>query len=91
MPGTELVQESRYAMMPLNRTCKEVAALLVAREDRRLPLKERVALRIHMVICEACPKFERQMLLMRSSMQMWRNYTVSDDSFEPSNPNSSKS
>jgi len=65
-------------MMPLNRTCKEVAALVVAREDRALPLADRVALRIHMTICDTCPRFERQILSMRNSMQQWRNYTGSD-------------
>jgi hypothetical protein len=61
--------------MILRRTCKEVAALLVAREDRELPALERVALRLHLAACHACPKFERQMLVMRQAMQRWRNYT----------------
>ena len=60
-------------MMPFNRTCREVAALLVAREDRPLGLADRLALRMHMVICDACPRFERQMLTMRNSLQQWRN------------------
>ena len=60
--------------MILRRTCKEVAALLVAREDRPLPAAERVALRLHLAACRACPKFERQMLIMRNAMQRWRNY-----------------
>jgi hypothetical protein len=77
-------------MMPLNRTCREVAALLVAREDRVLPLADRLALRIHMVICEACPRFERQLLMMRNSMQMWRGYTTADDSNNKEIPNSPK-
>ena len=76
--------------MPLNRTCREVAALLVAREDRVLPLADRLALRIHMVICEACPRFERQLLMMRNSMQMWRGYTTADDSNNKETPNSPK-
>jgi hypothetical protein len=67
-------------MIPLNRTCKEVAAILIAREDRRLPLTDRIALRIHMKICDACPKFERQILTMRNSMRLWRNYVASDSS-----------
>ena len=66
-------------MIPLKRSCKEVAALLVAREDRALPLTERVALRVHMVICDACPRFERQILSMRNCMQLWRNYTDSGE------------
>ena len=61
--------------MILRRTCKEVAALLVAREDRALPAIERVALRLHLAACHACPKFERQLLTMRNAFAHWRNYT----------------
>ena len=59
---------------PLKRTCKEVSALLIAREDRALPLAERVALRLHLAMCEACPRFERQLLTMRNAMKQWRGY-----------------
>jgi hypothetical protein len=61
--------------MILRRTCKEVAALLVAREDRVLQLPDRLAIRLHMLACDACPRFEQQMLLMRRAMKQWRNYT----------------
>jgi hypothetical protein len=68
-------------MMPFNRTCKEVAALLIAREDRALPWHDRLALRLHMAVCGACPIFERQVLTMRNAMQQWRNYQdVADES-----------
>lgn len=67
-------------MMLLKRTCREVAAILVAREDRDLGLADRLALRIHMAMCDACPKFERQMLTMRNGLRQWRNYTGTDDS-----------
>ena len=60
--------------MILRRTCKEVAALLVAREDRVLPLAERVALRLHLAACKACPVFERQLLTVRNALHSWRNY-----------------
>ena len=65
---------------PLRRTCKEVAAILVAREDRHLGLADRLALRMHMVVCEACPRFERQILSMRNGLRAWRNYGGADDS-----------
>ncbi len=67
-------------MTLLKRTCREVAALLVAREDRHLGLADRLALRLHMTICDACPRFERQMLTLRNGLRQWRNYTVSDPS-----------
>lgn len=59
---------------PLRRTCKETAVLLVSMQDRQLGLKERLALRFHMVICKACPQFERQLLTMKNAMRQWRNY-----------------
>jgi putative zinc finger protein len=59
----------------LRRTCKEVAVLLVAREDRELPAIERLALRLHLAVCTACPVFERQLLTMRNALQRWRHYT----------------
>ena len=60
--------------LPLMRSCKEVTALVVAREDRALPLREQLALRMHMAICKACPTFERQVLTMRNAMKQWRHY-----------------
>lgn len=64
--------------MFLRRTCREVSALLIAREDRALGLADRVALRFHMAACEACPVFERQVLTMRNAMRQWRGYTEPD-------------
>ena len=64
---------------PLRRTCKEVSALLIAREDCALPLVERWALRLHMTLCEACPRFERQLLTMRNAMGQWRNYSDNEN------------
>ena len=60
-------------MMPFQRTCKEVSALVIAREDRRLSWNDQLALRLHMKICNACPTFERQILTMRYAMQQWKN------------------
>jgi Putative zinc-finger len=62
-------------MLMKMRTCKEITALVVAREDRRLSAGERLELRAHMWICKACPGFEQQMLTMRNAMRQWRNYT----------------
>ncbi len=53
------------------RTCREAAALLIAREDRALSLPDHVALRLHMLACKACPKFENQILTLRLAMDRW--------------------
>ncbi len=60
---------------PLRRTCKDVAHLVVAMQDRPLSLTEGAGLRLHMLICKACPKFEKQFLTLRSAMKQWRNYS----------------
>lgn len=60
------------------RTCKEIAALVVAREDRALLLGERLEVRAHMWICKACPDFENQILTMRNALRQWRNYAGND-------------
>jgi hypothetical protein len=61
--------------MILRRTCKQAAHLVIAREDRSLNWADRVALRLHLLACEACPPFERQVLTMRNAVRQWRNYS----------------
>jgi hypothetical protein len=64
--------------LPFWRTCKEVVALVIAQEDRPLPLQERLALRLHLSICKTCPIFRRQVLTMRNAMKQWRHYGSED-------------
>jgi hypothetical protein len=63
----------------LRRTCKQAAALLIAREDRALAMPDRVALKLHLLACDACPNFEKQVLTMRAAMGKWRNYSGDSD------------
>jgi len=60
--------------MIFRRTCKEVAALLIAREDMPMTVSNRIALQVHLLVCKACPRFERQVLTMRNALREWRNY-----------------
>ena len=64
-------------MMRVRRTCKEVAALLVAQEDRQLAFSDSLVVRLHLLACQACPDFERQLLTMRNALKQWRQYTES--------------
>ena len=60
--------------IPLRRTCRQAAALLIAREDRKLDLSDALALRLHLLACKTCPQFENQILTMRLAMSRWRHY-----------------
>ncbi|WP_295636567.1 zf-HC2 domain-containing protein [uncultured Methylibium sp.] len=62
----------------LRRTCREAAYLTTSRRDRELALADRVALRLHLMACKACPRFERQIKLMDSAMGSWRGYVEGD-------------
>jgi hypothetical protein len=77
-------------MTLLRRTCRQAAALVIAREDRSLSLPDSVALKLHLLACKACPKFENQVLTMRVAMGHWRNYS-GDSDLTASRPASSPS
>ena len=68
------------SIIPLRRTCREAAALLIAREDRALALPDHVALKLHLLACKACPKFENQILTLRAAMGKWRSDASEDGS-----------
>lgn len=59
--------------------CKSVTALVLAGLDRELGFFERWMVRAHMKVCEACPRFGRQVALMRQALPRWRAYRDSAD------------
>lgn len=50
-------------------TCKEASALVSHSLDRRLAWRERWALRVHLLLCEACARFKRQAEFLRTTAQ----------------------
>lgn len=57
-------------------SCREAAALLSQAQDRPLTFRERLVLRVHLPLCEACRNFRSQLELMRAAM---RRYIARDD------------
>lgn len=64
---------------PLRRTCREVASLILAREDRALSFPERLSIRIHFLVCKACPNFAQEVQVMRQALDGWKNYRDNGD------------
>jgi len=65
--------------MPLfKRTCREVTRLILEGEDRRVGPLDRLAVRLHMLVCATCPRFLRQAGFMRQALGRWRNYRERD-------------
>ena len=48
-------------------TCEAAARLMSESLDRRLPLGQRMALRMHLLVCKLCPRFWRQLLFLRNA------------------------
>ncbi len=54
-------------------SCRQAARLITARLDRPLGPLERVGLRLHLTICDACPIVIRQLDQIRASIRGWRD------------------
>ncbi|MET3130175.1 hypothetical protein AAKU55_000428 [Oxalobacteraceae bacterium GrIS 1.11] len=49
-------------------TCREVHRLVSEGMDRDLSLVERIRMRLHLMVCRACTRFNGQMSLLRRAM-----------------------
>ncbi len=49
-------------------SCREVTRLVSERQDRTLSFGERIALRLHLVICEGCRNAAEQIEFLRRAM-----------------------
>lgn len=49
-------------------TCKEATRLVSQGLDRRLGLAERLALRLHLLICDGCTNFSKQVAFLRRAL-----------------------
>jgi len=58
-------------------SCKEATRLLSQREDRKLAFGERVALRVHLAICNGCRNVNAQFKFLRLAVR-----TLSSDGNE---------
>ena len=65
--------------MKIPNSCRDISGLLLAREDRSLSFGERLALRVHILTCRACQRFEKQTLTLRSALRDWRAHQDRDD------------
>jgi hypothetical protein len=55
-------------------SCREVTRLVLEGEERSLGAFERIGMRLHWLICDACARFKRQNAAMRVAIDHWRAY-----------------
>ena len=50
--------------------CKEVTRLVSESLDRKLPLYQRIGIRIHLLMCEFCSRFKKQLLFLHETIRL---------------------
>jgi len=63
-------------------SCKDVTRLISESMDRSLPLRKRIGVQVHLLICKFCSRYERQLILIRETVR--RLAGTVDASREPS-------
>lgn len=53
-------------------SCREVTHLCSEEHERRLGLGERLALRLHLMMCRGCSNFHKQMDFLHLATRRWR-------------------
>jgi hypothetical protein len=54
--------------------CRQVSALVSKGLDKKLSFSERLAVRLHLLICLGCRNFEKQSRFLRQASQGYFNY-----------------
>lgn len=60
-------------------SCKEVPRLVSESLDRKLSLRQRIAMRIHLFMCKLCARYERQIHFIKRATRWY----TSKNAFSP--------
>ena len=63
--------------MTIKLNCREATRLLLEAEDRDISAADRLALQLHVTICDACTRFVSQLQFMRRATSAWRKHSES--------------
>ena len=56
----------------LKHYCLDVTRLVSQAQDAPLPWRQRVRVRLHLSVCAACSRFERQLRFLREAARRYR-------------------
>jgi len=57
-------------------SCNDISALVSRAQDRRLSWGERLAVRLHLLICHGCRQFARQLRFLRVAGGYFRDHDL---------------
>lgn len=58
--------------------CRHATLLVSQSMERRLTLRQRLALRLHLMMCDACTQFRKQVRLLRIAVAQWGRKVEND-------------
>ncbi len=59
--------------------CKHATHLLSQSQDMRLTWRQRFGLRLHLMLCDACTRFSRQLVMLREAVRQTSIRIEKDD------------
>ncbi len=59
-------------------SCKQASVLLSQAQERRLGLLERSKLRLHLLACDGCTNFLKQLQFIRAAIRRYRDDELPD-------------
>jgi hypothetical protein len=54
-------------------SCKETSMLLSQAQERRLALRERIGLQLHLLLCDGCTNFRKHLDFIRTAVRRYRD------------------
>ena len=60
-------------------SCKETSELLSRAQDERLTFTERMGVRIHLLMCRLCRRYEKQLRFIRKATESLAQGSAHDD------------
>lgn len=59
--------------------CRHATLLISRSMEKRLPFRQRMTLRLHLMLCDACTQFMRQLHLLRAAIERLGRKVESDE------------
>ncbi len=70
-------------------SCKKATRLISQNLDNALPVHSRMALRLHILMCRFCARFEKQMLFLRDIFKRYEKQTQAESALPSDSPHRS--
>lgn len=63
-------------------SCKEASQIISQSLDRQLTMRERFALKLHLLICKYCKQFSQQLQTIRNALKIASTTIENDDTIK---------